>query len=139
MEHSPPDANNNATERADSDVIEWGGGAQPARQPPSTSTLYERELNLASVNAPAVPFSVVPATRQNRRRRGSAGNGARGGVSRRSDDECEDADQDATEQAQVSSAAGADPARARRPSIENGIDYYERPDQDLSRAEHQDW
>ena len=86
-----------------------------------------------------MPFSVVTARHPNHRRRGSASNGARRVVIRRSDDEDEGADWDATERAQVSSVALASPERVRRSTVGANSDYYERPDLDMPRADFRDW
>ena len=101
-----------------------------------TSTTYKYKLNLATVDSPAVPFSVVTAMRPNHRRQGSASNGARRVVTRRSDDENEGVDRDATERAQVSSAGLASPEGVRRSTAGTNSSYYKRPDLDMPRA---DW
>ena len=125
--------------RANDNLTEWGGGAQPTRHSPTKSTVYKYKLDLASVNsAMSVPFSVVTTTRPNRRRRGSASGGARGEVNHKSDDESEGADWDITERAQVSSAAPASPSRVGWATVGARTNYYNRPDPDIPSADFRD-
>ena len=127
-----------AEQRADGNVTEWGGGAQPARHSPTTSTVYKYKLDLASIDSPTVPFSVVTTTRPDRRRRVSASNGTRGEVNRKSDDDSEGAGQDATERVQVLSAARAGPTRIGWSTVGARTSRYKRPNPDMPRANLQD-
>ena len=134
-------SSNLAEQRDNKDAARWEGGNQPPRRSPSVSTHYKYKLNLAD-RSPAMPLSVVTATRRNLRRREYANGGAHNRGVRRSEgekvdekvDADQDADQDAAERAQVSSVAQPSTNGVKRSATGTNSNCYRRPELDMPRA-----